>query len=189
MARPPPPGCVLPPHTDRRIPLLSPFSSGAVHPSVARLPSSLPPAGVPAIVATSGITTPSARRERAFRRGNVERASIFRVKDGATNAIGPRRGLPRRVVVCGASHRSRLRPMRSPESQPLAIRSPAPPPTYTPTQHTTDRPTPLLATCSLAVLRTRSLVCRPLFLSSITPRRWASFRARWRARVRPSVSL
>lgn len=56
----------------------------------------------------------------------TSRASIFRVKDGATDAIGPRRGLPRRVVVCGASHRSRLRPMRNPESQPLASRRPRP---------------------------------------------------------------
>lgn len=56
----------------------------------------------------------------------TSRASIFRVKDGATDAIGPRRGLPRWVVVYSASHRSRLRPMRSPESQPLASCRPRP---------------------------------------------------------------
>jgi len=93
----------------------------------------------------------SCREARCSERG-MSRASIFRVKDGATDAIGPRRGLPRRVVMCGASHRSRLRPMRSPESQPLANRKPRPAATYP----DTTAPTPLLVTCSLAVLRARA---------------------------------
>lgn len=73
MARPPPPGCVLPP---RR-----------------RIPPSPPPTPVPRRLAYNHPVAVGSRFER-----ETSRASIFRVKDGATDAIGPRRGLPRRVV-------------------------------------------------------------------------------------------
>jgi len=111
VARPPPPGCVLPPY--RRTPLFPlhrerAFSYPSVPQDPPRASSRYKPPRSPAAVT---------RPERG-----TSRASIFRVKDGATDAIGPRRELPRWVVVCGASHRSRLRPMRSPESQPLASR-------------------------------------------------------------------
>lgn len=128
--------CYPPTHTVARTP--SP-PCPAFPVSSVRHPS-LPPAPLarrPYVHVVSCITTPW--------RG-TSRASIFRVKDGATDAIGPWRGLPRRVVVCGASHRSRLRPMRNPESQPLASRRPRP------ATYPTTAPTPLPATCSLAIL-------------------------------------
>lgn len=129
MARPPPPTlCVTP---------------------TSSYPTFLPPCRSPRRLAYNHPVAVGSRFER-----ETSRASIFRVKDGATDAIGPRRGLPRRVVVCGASHRSHLRPMRSPQNQPLAscrLR----PATYLPTP---TAPTSLPTTCSLAVLRARSLV-------------------------------
>lgn len=132
MARPPPPGCVLPPHR-RSLSLslsISPHRLAYNHPVAV-----------------------GSRFER-----ETSRASIFQVKDGATDAIGPRRELPQRVVVCGASHRSHLRPMRSPQNQPLAsckLRPATYLPTYLPTP---TAPTPLPTTCSLAV---RSAPPRP----------------------------
>lgn len=117
MARPPPPGCVLPPHTPSRVPRLPRFERSPPffpsHPFRSQTPMSTSPRAY-----NHPVHPPPWR--------GTSRASIFRVKDGATDAIGPRRGLPRRVVVCGASHRSRLRPMRNPESQPLASRRPRP---------------------------------------------------------------
>lgn len=132
MARPPPPGCVLPPHTQ---PVARPPPPLPPRPS-ARFERFEPPffLSLPSRSRTSTTSTSPRAYSHPVHppppppppwRG-TSRASIFRVKDGATDAIGPRRGLPRRIVVCGASHRSRLRPMRNPESQPLASRRPRP---------------------------------------------------------------
>lgn len=171
MARPPPPGCVLPPHTPSRIPRFPRFERSP--PFFLSLPFRSPRSLRPRRLAYSHPVHPPPPRR------GTSRASIFRVKDGATDAIGPRRGLPQRVVVCGASHRSRLRPMRNPESQPLASRRPRPA-TY---PDRTDTPS-----CNLQLSRPRVR----LLSSAKLPLPSATFLTLHRARpnvLPPAVSL